>query len=78
MMVVRLDRKTRARVTDLLVSGRYSSRDEIFNDDVRLVNLRETELGLLDAGLRYATAAADAGLGNRDETVEQVVASFRG
>lgn len=76
-MRVQLDRKARARLTSLLVSGRYSSRNDVFKDAVRLVNLREAELALLDASLRYADAASEAGLGDKDEVAAAVVVGFR-
>jgi Arc/MetJ-type ribon-helix-helix transcriptional regulator len=78
MMRVHIDSKTQERIQDLLAAGRYKTRDEILKDAVRLVNLREAELQLMAAGLRYVSAADEAGVGASGDTVAQaVVASFK-
>lgn len=48
-------------VTDLVESGRYSSRSEILREGMKLFKEREARLAQLDAALARGIADADAG-----------------
>lgn len=48
-------------VSQLVKTGRYSSRSEILREGVRLIHERETKLASLDASIMRGIASADAG-----------------
>jgi antitoxin ParD1/3/4 len=48
-------------VTDLVKSGRYTSRSDVLREGVRLVEERETRLNTLDAAIARGLADAEAG-----------------
>jgi len=48
-------------LTDLVDSGRYSSRNEILRESLRLLQERENRMAELDAALAEGIADADAG-----------------
>jgi antitoxin ParD1/3/4 len=48
-------------VSELVKSGRYNSKSEVLREGVRLVQVREARLTLLDAALARGIADANAG-----------------
>ncbi|MDC7681966.1 type II toxin-antitoxin system ParD family antitoxin [Asticcacaulis sp. BYS171W] len=48
-------------VTNLITSGRYSSRSEVLREGVRIIEEREKRLAALDAAIARGIADADAG-----------------
>jgi len=48
-------------VTDLVKTGRYTSRNEILREGIRLIQERETRLAVLDASIARGLADAEAG-----------------
>src|SRR5258708_9269363 len=51
-------------VADLVASGRYSSKNEVLQEGVRLIQEREARLADLDASIARGLADAAAGRGN--------------
>ncbi|ESQ78252.1 type II toxin-antitoxin system ParD family antitoxin [Asticcacaulis sp. YBE204] len=65
-------------VTNLITSGRYSSRSEVLREGVRIIEEREKRLAALDAAIARGIADADAGrVHDADDVLREVTASLK-
>jgi antitoxin ParD1/3/4 len=56
-----LDNDLETIVTDLVASGRYTSKSEVVREGIRLIQEREAARSALDAALARGLAVAEAG-----------------
>lgn len=71
---VDLGARFEAHVEKLLGSGRFSSREEVLREGVRLLSEREARLARLDAAIERGLADAEAG---RVHEIDEVRAEMR-
>ena len=65
-------------VADLVASGRYSSKNEVLQEGVRLIQEREAALADLDASIARGLADAEAGRGKpAAEVFDRLEAKYR-
>ena len=65
-------------VADLVASGRYSSKNEVLQEGVRLIQEREAHLADLDASIARGLADAEAGRGKpAAEVFDRLEAKYR-
>lgn len=61
MISADLGQQLESFVTKLVETGRYNSKSEVLREGIRLIQERETRLGVLDHALSRGIADADAG-----------------